>query len=191
MTASRVILAAAGCAALVLAGAPAPAQEPEAGAEPYTGSYFKRQAIVVSDIERALTLYRDVLGFTLHSLTQSGADSYSYEVFNIPREASIRFATLDGGETQIRTLALIETGGIELARQTGVRRAAAVINANGRYEDIFAAIEDMGLETMAPRPLGDPDSPRGQGVELGFLDWDGNLIVLYQFPGPQAAPSPR
>ncbi|MGJ3231682.1 MAG: VOC family protein [Oceanicaulis sp.] len=190
MTRFNHILAAA-LAGAMLAGAPAAAQTPDAEAEPYAGSYYKRQAIVVSDMERALTLYRDVLGFTLHSLTQSGSYSYSYEVFNIPREASIRFATLDAGETQIRTLALLEPGGIELAPQTGVRRAAAVINANGRYEEIYAAIQDMGLETMAPRPLGDPSDARGEGVELGFLDWDGNLIVLYQFPGPQDAPSPR
>lgn len=167
------------------------AQTPDDEAAAYDGSYFKRQAIVVSDMERALSLYRDVLGFELHSLTQSSADSYSYEVFNIPREATIRFATLDAGAVQIRTLALLEVTGITLEPAAGIRRAAAVINANGRYEAIYAAITEMGLERMEPRPLGDPNSPRGQGVELGFVDWDGNLIVIYEFPGVQDAPSPR
>lgn len=186
----RLLLTAA---ALAVSGGVAPAQDPaeRTASSAYEGSYFKRQALVVSDMERALELYRDVLGFNLHSLTESGPDSYSYEVFNIPREAQIRFATLDGGETQIRTLALLEPEGIELAPQTGVRRAAAVINANGRYDAIHAAIKAMGLETLEPRPLGDPSDARGVGVELGFLDWDGNLIVLYQFPGPQDPPSPR
>ena len=163
----------------------------EAAQPAYDGGYFKRQAIVVSDMERALTLYRDTLGFTLHSLTQSSETSYSYEVFNIPREASIRFATLDAGDVQIRTLALIEVTGVDLAPHTGIRRAAAVINASGRYEQIVASLGEMGLEHMQPRPLGDPNSPRGQGIELGFLDWDGNLVVIYEFPGPQSAPSPR
>lgn len=152
--------------------------------EAYTGSFVKRQAIIVSDMERALTLYRDILGFSVHSMTQSSSTSYSYEVFNIPREASIRFATLDAGETQIRTLALIEVTGVELEPQTGIRRAAAVINVNGRYEDVLAAIDEIGLDRVEPRPLGDPNSDRGQGIELGFTDWDGNLIVIYQFPGP-------
>ncbi|MEO1038484.1 MAG: VOC family protein [Pseudomonadota bacterium] len=185
---NRFITALMGLAAL-LASACATAQE---GAETeYSGSYFKRQAIVVSDMDRALTLYRDVLGFQLHSLTTSGENSYSYEVFNIPREASMRFATLDAGEVQIRTLALLEVNGVELPQKTGIRTAAAVINANGRYEEIYAEVQAMGLHTISPRALGDPNSERGAGIELGFLDWDDNLIVLYQFPGPQAAPSPR
>lgn len=174
---------------LPYAMAQTPSSEEEIAA--YEGGYFKRQAIVVSDMERALSLYRDVLGFQLHSLSQSSATSYSYEVFNIPREASIRFATLDAGDVQIRTLALIEVTGVPVEPQTGIRRAAAVINANGRYEAIYEAVTQMGLETMNPRALGDPASPRGQGVELGFVDWDGNLVVIYEFPGLQAAPSPR
>ncbi len=178
-------------ALLMLPAAIAQTPEDETDTAAYDGGYFKRQAIVVSDMERALSLYRDVLGFQLHSLSQSSATSYSYEVFNIPREASIRFATLDAGAVQIRTLALIEVTGVEVEPQTGIRRAAAVINANGRYEAIYAAVQAMGLETMDPRALGDPNSPRGQGVELGFVDWDGNLVVIYEFPGPQDPPSPR
>ena len=177
------------CALILAAAVTAAAPAQDDGA--YDGSFFKRQALVVSDMERALRLYRDVLGFELHSLTQSSETSYSYEVFNIPREASIRFATLDAGETQIRTLALIEVTGVALEPQTGVRRAAAVINVNGRYDDVLAAIDEMGLDRAEPRALGDPDSERGQGIELGFTDWDGNLVVIYEFPGPQGPPSPR
>ena len=177
------------CALVFLAGASASVNAQEV--DQYDGSFYKRQAIVVSDMERALTLYRDVLGFELHALTQSSADSYSYDVFNIPREATVRFATLDAGETQIRTLALVEVTGVALEPQSGVRRAAAVVNVNGRYEDVLAAVDEMGLDRAEPRALGDPESERGQGVELGFTDWDGNLVVIYQFPGPQDAPSPR
>ncbi len=177
--------------AAAMALAPAHAQAPEQAESAYDGSFYKRQAIVVSDMDQALSLYRDVLGFELHSLTTSGPDSYSYEVFNIPREATMRFATLDAGDTQIRTLALLEVNGVELPEKTGIRPTAAVIDANGRYEEIYAAIEDMGLETMTPRQLGDPSDERGVGIELGFLDFDDNLVVIYDFPGPQVAPSPR
>ncbi|MBI1263248.1 MAG: hypothetical protein GC187_00760 [Alphaproteobacteria bacterium] len=174
---------------VLFASASAAAQEP-AGDALYDGAFFKRQAIIVSDMDRALTLYRDVLGFELHSLTQSGPDSYSYEVFNIPREASIRFATLDAGDVQVRTLALIEVTGVALDPLTGIRRAAAVIDAHGRYQAIVEAIDAMGLERAQPRALGEASSARGQGVELGFTDWDGNLIVIYEFPQPEP-PAPR
>ena len=177
--------------AAALALAPAHAQDAAEAERAYEGAFYKRQAIVVSDMDQALSLYRDVLGFELHSLTTSGPDSYSYEVFNIPSEATMRFATLDAGDIQIRTLALLEVSGVDLPEKTGIRPAAAVINANGRYEAIYAAIQAMGLETMTPRQLGDPSDERGVGVELGFLDFDGNLVVIYDFPGPQDPPSPR
>jgi len=183
------LAALAAALSVLFASTSAAAQEPAGGA-PYDGAYFKRQAIIVSDMDRALTLYRDILGFELHSLTQSGPDSYSYEVFNIPREASIRFATLDGGAVQVRTLALIEVTGIELQPLTGIRRAAAVIDAHGRYEAIVEAIDALGLDRVEPRALGRADSERGQGIELGITDWDGNLIVIYEFPRPEP-PTPR
>jgi hypothetical protein len=66
-----------------------------------------------------------------------------------------------------------------------------VINVNGRYQAVLEAVDAMGLERAEPRPLGDPDSERGQGIELGFVDWDGNLVVIYEFPGPQDPPSQR
>jgi hypothetical protein len=31
---------------------------------------------------------------------------------------------------------------------------------------------------------------QGNGIEQGFLDWDGNVIVLYQYPNADA-PSRR
>jgi len=182
------LAALAAALSVLFASTSAAAQEPAGGA-PYDGAYFKRQAIIVSDMDRALTLYRDILGFELHSLTQSGPDSYSYEVFNIPREASIRFAAVQRGEPD-RGLALIEVTGIELQPLTGIRRAAAVIDAHGRYEAIVEAIDALGLDRVEPRALGRADSERGQGIELGFTDWDGNLIVIYEFPRPEP-PTPR
>lgn len=172
--------------ALALAG---PGRAAEAQAEAtYEGSYYKRQLYVVSDMERALTLWRDAIGFQPGEVTTSGPNSYSREVFNVPQEVQMRFCTLSAGPTQVRTLALLEVKGTTLPPKTGIRTTAAVIDARGRLDEIIAKAKNMGLTVFSRRDL--PSQTQGMGAEQGFLDWDGNVIVLYQFPIP-APPSPR
>jgi catechol 2,3-dioxygenase-like lactoylglutathione lyase family enzyme len=181
---------------LVLGASLAPlvttAQTPPATTGPvsadYDGAYYKRQLYVVTDMERALTLWRDVMGLQPGDITTSGPNSYSREVFNIPARAAMRFCTLSAGPNQVRTLALLEVKGVRLPRKTGIRTTGAVINANGRLDAIIAAARAKGLTIMGPRVL--QSATQGTGIEQGFLDWDGNVIVLYQFPKADA-PSVR
>ena len=72
--------------------------------------YFQRAALLVDDMDRALAVYRDLLGFTLEVLGDDKTDSYAYEIFSIPRTVAIRFAALSS-QSQQRTLALIEAPG--------------------------------------------------------------------------------
>ncbi|NJR20291.1 MAG: hypothetical protein HC777_01600 [Hyphomonadaceae bacterium] len=155
---------------------------------PYDGVFYKRQLYVVTNMERALTLWRDVMGMQPGDITISGPNSYSREVFNIPARANMRFTTLSAGPNQVRTLALLEVTGVRLPRKTGIRTTGAVINANGRLDQIIAAVRAKGLTVFGPRVLN--SQGQGQGIEQGFLDWDGNVIVLYQFPNSDA-PSVR
>lgn len=161
--------------ALGQSGTTAPAAE-----APYAGSYYKRQLYVVTDMERALTLWRDVLGLQAGAITTSGPNSYSREVFNIPAEAQMRFCTLSAGPTQVRTMALLEVKGVPLPAKTGIRTTGAVINANGRLAEIISKAKAMGLTVFGPRVLASVG--QGDGTEQGFLDWDGNVIVLYEYP---------
>lgn len=172
-------------AAPALAQHAVPAQTSDAA---YNGSYYKRQLYVVTDMERALTLWRDVLGLQPGAITTSGPNSYSREVFNIPTEAQMRFCTLSAGPTQVRTLALLEVKGVTLPPKTGIRTTGAVINANGRLAEIIAKAQAMGLTVFGPRVLASVG--QGDGTEQGFLDWDGNVIVLYEYPTSDA-PSVR
>jgi hypothetical protein len=148
----------------------------------YDGTNFKRQLYVVSDMERALRLWTGPLGMTTPGVTNSQPTSYSYDVFNIPREARLRFATLSAGPFQERTFALLEVTGVPLPRQTGIRPTGAVINANGKLDAIIAWARAEGLEIIPPREL--RSATQGVGTEQAFLDWDDNVIVLYQFPVP-------
>lgn len=164
---------------------PAPSQA-QADA-PWTGPSFKRMTIMVSDLDRTVRLWRDILGFEVTVNPQSGPDSYSYPVFNIARGATIRYAMVSAGPYQQRTFAFAEVKGQPIRAPQEPRLAAAVINANGRLAEIIAKVKAEGLEIVPSQPL--VLQTQGTGIEQAFVDWDGHLIVLYEFP--VAAPQDR
>jgi catechol 2,3-dioxygenase-like lactoylglutathione lyase family enzyme len=144
--------------------------------DPYTGGYVRRPTLVVSNMDEALALYRDILGFRLGSLKQDPPDSYVYPAFNIPAGADVMHATLDS-DNEVRTLSLVEYKDLmPVDARSDVRRAAVLINANGRFGDIKTKLEEGGFHLLPEHPLGET------GVEMGFLDRDGHLIVIYEFP---------
>lgn len=146
----------------------------------YDGALFRRGNIVVSDLDRAYTLWIDLLGMQVDTLFTQDADSLAYDLFNVPKTARTRFATLNAGPEQPRTLGIYEVTGVPLEGQDGIRRGSVVINANGRLDAIRAALPGMGLSMLREKTLVTVD---GQvGIETGFYDWDGNLIVLYELP---------
>lgn len=156
----------------VLAAAPATADD-----SPYDGASFKRVTLVVADMDRALTIYRDILGFTLDGVSESTAESYSYPVFRIDPKASIRFATLSAGPEQIRTLALTEVTGIELPEPGRPYMTATVIRVDD-LEGVFGKLEELGLETVPGTVAERPGEFKF--AERAFVDFDGHLVVLYQ-----------
>lgn len=167
---------------LLLLQACAPAPPPDAGSEiapedAYDGAHFKRVTLVVADLDRSLAIYRDILGFEIDSISESGPDSYSYPVFKIDPAATIRFATLSAGTEQVRTLGLTEVKGIELPGPSVPRRSATVIRTADIERD-FARLEALGLETTEPKFVELTESYHFW--ERAFTDFDGHLIVLYQ-----------
>ena len=85
---------------------------------------FQRANYVVSDIDRAMTFYGDVLGLELVFLKPSEPDSYSYEVFGLPKGKPMRFAVLRTDD-QPNVMALTEIEG-GLGYDDGPRRAAII-----------------------------------------------------------------
>ena len=127
-------------------------------------------------MDRALAVYRDLLGFTLEFLGDDKTDTYAYEIFSIPRTVAIRFAALSS-QSQQRTLALIEAPGHAAALGTS-RRAAVVIQVASVAETLAGATA-LGLEVCPPHTQLTPEKgpPR---TESGFYDHDGHTVVIYQ-----------
>ena len=136
---------------------------------------YKRVTLVVADIERSLQVYRDILGFQINSLTDSSDDSYSYPVFKIPKEAKIRFATLDS-PSQERTLGLTEVKGCPLPAPQAPIMSASVIKVE-KLSEVIEEIKALGLETTEPETDG---NDQFTFLEQAFIDFDGHLIVLYE-----------
>ena len=151
-----------------------------AGEAVYYGVLFKRGNLVVSDLERAYKIWIDLFGMEIDTVNTQDADSLAYDLFNVPKTARTRFATLNAGPEQPRTLGIYEVTGVPLEAQDGIRPGSVVINANGRLDAIRAALPGMGLSMLREKTL----VTVGQqvGIETGFYDWDGNLIVLYELP---------
>ncbi|NEO35211.1 MAG: VOC family protein [Moorea sp. SIOASIH] len=137
--------------------------------------HIKRPCLVVADLERAFTLYRDILGFKLDYLAEASPDSYLYPVFQFPKTAQLKFASLST-EDEPRALALTEVKGIELPTPTTPYRLALVV----RVKDLTLTIQkirELGLDTIEPNYFTRP--PNLNFTEQGFCDYDGHRIMLY------------
>ena len=138
---------------------------------------LKRINLCVADMERSLKVYRDILGFTVNHMKDSDSDTYSYPVFVFPKEAKLRFATLDT-PTQERTLAITEVRGVTLPKLPIPHTSAVVINCIN-MDEVIAKVKAMGLKVVPEQPLPGPDG-KPKGRETAFVDPDGHLVVLYK-----------
>ncbi len=146
--------------------------------DPYQGANFKRVTLVVADMNRvppdlprrARFRARRDHGCRRH-------ESYSYPVFKIDPEATLRFATLSAGTEQIRTMALTEVRGMDLPKPGTPFMTATVIRVDD-LDGTFKRLEALGLETVPGTIAERPGEFRFK--ERAFVDFDGHLIVLYQ-----------
>ena len=142
-----------------------------------THTRFQRANYVVRDIDRSLGFYRDALGFEVAFIKDSPADSYSYPVFEIDKDHALRFAVLSTDD-QPRVMALTEVPA-ELDPTPMPRRAAIVVEV----ADVDAVVDharSIGCRVYDEEVLLTHDGR--QGREVGIVDFDGNLTVIYHIP---------
>ena len=137
---------------------------------------FQRANFLVSDLDRALVLYRDILGMKVDLIKESEENSYSYDVFEIDRGIKLNFALLSY-ENQPRVMALTELGKNSLAKASHPRRSAIVIEV-ADVDDILKKVLENNFKIYREEKLVTHDGREGR--EIGILDDDGNLIVIYK-----------
>ena len=138
--------------------------------------HIKRPCLLVADLERSLTIYRDILGFKLIYTSGASPDSYLYTIFKLPSTAKLKFAAFDT-EYESRALALTEVKGIDLPLPNPPYRTAMVIEV-GKLAPTIAKIRQLGLEIVKPNSFTTP--PNLCFTEQAFYDYDGHLIMLYE-----------
>jgi len=140
-----------------------------------TNVRFQRANFVVSDLQESLRLYRDVLGMHVEFTKDSAEDSYSYDVFEIERSAPLGFAVL-GTPSQPRIMALTEVREQPLPEPQLPRRAAIVLHVDN-IDAVTEQSRKLGLKVYREDLLETNDGRTGR--ELGIIDHDGNLVVVY------------
>ena len=139
---------------------------------------FQRANFLVRNLEAALVFYRDVLGFSVAFTKPPRDESYSHQVFGIDADRAVGFATLSTpGEA--RVMALTEVA--DLAPQPTPRRSAIVVEA-ADIDAVVARAEARGFRVFPEERLVTHDGRVGR--EVGLLDGDGNLTVLYHIDQP-------
>ena len=134
---------------------------------------FQRANFVVSDIEKTLTFYRDILGFDVSFVKDSQPDSYSYDVFQLPKRP-MKFAVLSTPE-QRNVMALTELEG-GLGYQSEARRSAIILEIT-EIDRVVEQSKALGLTVYPEDKLITKDGREGR--EIGIADFDGNLVVIY------------
>jgi len=146
----------------------------------YKMPHVKRSNLLVTDIDRSLAVYRDILGLTASPPSVSGPNSFSYPVFNIPKGTPMRSITLHEDAEQ-RVLALTELKGFDLPRPISEPFLSTVVIGIDDLKGKFAKLESMGLTVTETRINGGTDF---KFIEQAFIDPDGHLIVCYEIlPG--------
>jgi len=139
--------------------------------------FVKRPALVVADLDRSLTLYRDALGFKLMFVKNSDGASYSYTAFGFDPSSVLRFAVF-ATEEQENCLALLEVKAGPLPAVTAPASHAIVINC----DDLDATLKRVAALGLTILPEGELLTQAGdRGREVAVRDWDGHLVVLYRF----------
>lgn len=139
---------------------------------------FQRANYVVSNLEKACQFYCGVLGMSLTFEKDSEPDSYSYDVFEIDKQHRMRFAILSTPSQQ-RVMALTEITDPELPATPLPRRAAIVLDV-ADIDGVVAGAKELGLSVYEEDALETHDGRRGR--EVGIVDADGNLVVIYNIP---------
>ncbi len=135
---------------------------------------LQRANYVTADIGRALTFYRDILGFTVTFVKDSAADSYSYDVFDINKNQPMRFAVLSTTK-QPNVMALTEVP--NAAPLNAAPRRAAIILEILEFDRVVNQSRALGLTVYPEDHLVTKDGREGR--EVGIVDFDGNLVVIY------------
>ena len=133
-----------------------------------------RPNVLVADMDRALRVYRDILGFKVDFLLD--ALDVATEMFGLPESAEVRMAFLSEGRNAFGSLALTEAQGVELPARAAPYPFCIIIEVmEGRLASILERLREEGLPVGRAYELKQPDR-----TDVTITDHDGHRVVLFE-----------
>ncbi|KAA1244924.1 hypothetical protein [Aquimarina sp. RZ0] len=108
--------------------------------------HVKRSSILISDLNRSLKIYQDILGFKVVIIAESDKESYAYPVFRMPKKSTIRVATLNYSD-QNPIINLKEITGITLPKPISGPFMSTILIKVKELKSIMEKIQNLGLES--------------------------------------------
>lgn len=135
---------------------------------------FHRSNILVADMDRALRVYRDIIGFKVDFLLD--ALDVALEMFALPEGTSARMAFLSEGSGAFGSLALTEAQGVDIPRAATPYTFCSIIEVReGLLQPMLDALRKEGCEVGTAYELKQPDR-----TDVTFTDHDGHRVVLFE-----------
>lgn len=148
---------------------------------------FQRATLTVSDMDRSLQFYRDLLGFTVSGDARYDTPALR-SMFHIPEGTTPRLVLLDASATQPRALALVHADGLAVDAAANTRNAPALVVNTTELDAIMARMDASDVTVvLPPTPMND-FSGKPFGREAMVLDPDGVRLVLFDLLAPADAP---
>jgi catechol 2,3-dioxygenase-like lactoylglutathione lyase family enzyme len=133
-----------------------------------------RPNILVADMERALRVYRDILGFRVNFLLD--ALDVAPEMFGLPLDTKMRMAFISEGKGAFGSLALSEAQGVAIPAPQPPYPACIIIEVKeGRLAGILDQLRAEGLPVGTPYELSQPDR-----TDVTISDHDGHRLTLFE-----------
>ena len=133
-----------------------------------------RPNILVSDMEQALRVYRDILGFKVNFLLD--ALDVAHEMFGLPPDTKLRMAFISEGKGAFGSLALTEARGIPLPKRTAPYQACIIIELReGRLAGVLEKLRAEDCEIGKAYELEQPTR-----TDVSVTDPFGNRLVLFE-----------
>lgn len=130
-------------------------------------------------MEKSLIFYRDILGFTVRSVTQYDTPSLR-QMFHVPEGVVAEFALLDASTKQPRALGLVYAPGVVIDRKANMRYAPAIVYSTNSMDIIHKRMLAQNVDVLqAPADLLD-FSGNAIGREAAYYDPDGARVVLFE-----------
>lgn len=152
---------------------------------------LKRGWLLVSDLERSVTFYADLIGLELYAISPNydrRPDRLAEPMFGYTPDARRRVATFNTSD-EIRAFGLTEVADMDWQVQQQPRTSTVLFQTDHLLE-ILARVADAGFAVIGPIAGMVPAAvgvPAVRFLEAGVVDPDGHVIALFQaYPeGPE------